>query len=109
MLDTKTKRARLVVMLLVGIFAAFCLGCGQCESDYDCDGLRVCNVERGTCTDLECRRDRDCPPAQRCRTNRCVPADESIPHGDEAAVSLPMEIEVDLNGEPRDGDVVDEN
>ena len=109
MLDTKALSARLLAMSTAVILSAFSLGCGQCESDYDCDERRICHFETGACTDLECRVDRDCAPVQQCRTNRCVPADESTPPGDGDAVSLPMETGDGVSAEVRGGGVVDEN
>jgi hypothetical protein len=67
------------------------VGCGECQTDYDCDGLRTCDVESGECSDVECRAAQDCAPAELCSANRCVPAKESTPPGVESAVSLPTE------------------
>ena len=82
----RTAVGRLCIFLVIAS-----LGCGECQTDYDCDGFRTCDVDSGECSDVECRAAQDCAPTELCSANRCVPAKESTPPGAESAVSLPME------------------
>ncbi len=65
--------------------------CGECESDYDCDGTRVCDTESGECQAFSCKRASDCPPGQACSTNRCVERkpSQAPPDAPDALVLVP--------------------
>lgn len=45
--------------------------CAECEKDFDCPGTKVCNTGEGQCEAFVCAEDQDCPPATRCKSNRC--------------------------------------
>jgi hypothetical protein len=56
-----------LALALAGALAA----CAECKKDFDCPGTKVCNTGEGRCEAFVCAEDQDCPPATRCRSNRC--------------------------------------
>lgn len=75
------------VLALLAAIAALA-GCAECERDFDCPGTKVCDVEEGECEEFVCAEDRDCPPATRCRKNRCQPRTAEAPAEGADAVVL---------------------
>ena len=85
----KVRRNRLFAMPVIAtIIIMVCVGCAECEVDYDCPGSEICKVALGQCQQAECTQHQDCPPAHQCVRNQCALLQPSRPQGGVDALVL---------------------
>ncbi|MBV70340.1 MAG: hypothetical protein CMH52_03240 [Myxococcales bacterium] len=73
-------------VLLVACLTVF--GCGECEEDYDCPGMLVCNPSSNQCEAFVCRNNRDCEVGYTCSENRCEQSPETRQSGNADELEL---------------------
>ena len=69
-----TKVYALLCAAALSLYLLTALGCDDeftCQSDYDCAGTQLCNLDSGQCEPFICEFDSQCPPGQRCVENAC--------------------------------------